>query len=155
MLDRGELKLGALRALLQFLGLLDSELLLLGKALLQFGVATLRLLELGLQPEHLIPLLLEVRLMLNCTSKLAVFHFGCADIPGLAFEVDANMRIKGVTVYDLLWSSETRFCRVSTLASDPAIHVGEGKKRLDVRLRIWNQIAMSEGGSLPMTSSLA
>ena len=94
VLDRGKLEPGVLRALLQFLGFLDPELLLLGKALLQLGVAALRLLELGLQPEYLVLLFLEIGLVLNSASNLAILQFGCVNIPGLACEVDADIREK-------------------------------------------------------------
>ena len=97
MLDRGELELGVLRALLQLPGFLDPELLLLGKALLQLGVAALRLLKLRLQPGYLVPLFLEVGLVLNGTSNLAILQFGCAKIPVLACEADAEIGEKGVT----------------------------------------------------------
>ena len=92
MLDRGKLELGVVGSLLQFSGLLDPEPLFLGKTLLQLDVAALRLLELGLQPEHLVLLFLEIGLVRNRVSNLAILQFGYAKIPELAYKVDISAR---------------------------------------------------------------
>ena len=94
MLDRGKLELGVVGSLLQFPGLLDPEPIFLNKALLQLGVAALRLLELGLQPEHLVPLFLEIGLVRNRASDLAILQFGCAEIPELLYKGDISAREK-------------------------------------------------------------
>ena len=61
------------------------ELLFLGNALLQLGVPALRLLELGLQPEHLGLFFLQLGLMRDCTRNLAILQFGCAEIVKSAY----------------------------------------------------------------------
>ena len=75
-IDRGRSRLGLLKGFLEFPSLVYPELLLLGGALLKFGIAALRFLELGLQPGHLVPLLLELGLV----RFRAGFLLGCAEI---------------------------------------------------------------------------
>ena len=79
-LGRGGLRLGFLKRLLEFPSLLDSELLFLGSALLELGIAALYLFEFGLKPRHLILLFLELGLMRECACNPAVFKVGCPEI---------------------------------------------------------------------------
>ena len=53
-----------------------DSLSFLGRALLELGIAALRLLEFGLQPRHLIPLFLQLGLV----RKLALLLCGCAKV---------------------------------------------------------------------------
>ena len=76
---------GLFQRLLEFPSLLDSELLFLGSALLELGIAALRFFEFGLQLRHLILLFLELGLMRDCTRNLAVLKFGCAKIAKSAY----------------------------------------------------------------------
>ena len=71
---------GLFQRLLEFPSLLDSELVFLGSALLEFGIAAPYLFKFGLQPRHLILLFLELGLMRECTCNLAVFKIGCPEI---------------------------------------------------------------------------
>ena len=66
LLGRGSAELGLLKGLLEFPSLFYPELFFLGSALLKLSIAALRLFELGLQPEHLVLLFLELGLMRDC-----------------------------------------------------------------------------------------
>ena len=79
-LGQGSARPGLLQRLFELPSLLDSELLFLGRALLELGIAALRLSEFGLQPGHLVLLFLELGLMRDCTRNLAVLKIGCAEI---------------------------------------------------------------------------
>ena len=76
---------GLFQRLLELPSLLDSELLFLGRALLELGIAALHLFEFGLQPRHLIMLFLERGLMRDGACNLAVFKISCAKIARSAY----------------------------------------------------------------------